>query len=84
MGLIPGLGRSPRVGHGNPLQCFCLENPTDRGAWRAAVHRVVEGQTQLKYTGTLLKVPYQLLTKYGDKMKKLSQPIFKEVSLTCL
>ena len=38
---IPGSGRSPRRGHGNPLQCPCLENPMDRGAWRAAVHRVV-------------------------------------------
>ena len=44
----------------------------DKRAWRAAVHRVIEGQTQLKYTGVLLKVPYQLLTKYGNKMKKLS------------
>ena len=56
----------------------------DRGAWRAAVHRVIEGQTQLKYTGALLKVPYQLLTKYGNKIKKLSQSIFKKVPLTCL
>ena len=35
---IPGLGRSPRGGHGNPLQYFCLENPMDRGAWQATVH----------------------------------------------
>ena len=34
-GLIPGSGRSPGEGNGNPLQCGCLENPTDRGAWRA-------------------------------------------------
>ena len=33
MGLIPGSGRSPVEGHGNPLQCSCLENPTARGAW---------------------------------------------------
>ena len=32
-GLIPGLGRSPGEGNGNPLQYYCLENPTDRGAW---------------------------------------------------
>ena len=38
MGLIPGSGRSPRRGHGNPLQCSYLENPMDRGAWRATVH----------------------------------------------
>ena len=42
VGLIPGLGRSPGGGHGNPLQCSCLENPMDRGAWRATVHRVAE------------------------------------------
>ena len=38
MGLIPGSGRS-LGGHGNPLQFSCLENPMDRGAWRATVHR---------------------------------------------
>ena len=38
-GSIPGLGRSPGEGNGNPLQYSCLENPMDRGAWRATVHR---------------------------------------------
>ena len=37
-GLIPGLGRSPGEGNGNPIQYPCLENLMDRGAWRAAVH----------------------------------------------
>ena len=37
-GLIPGLGRCPGVGNDNPLQCSCLENPTDREAWRATVY----------------------------------------------
>ena len=47
LGLIPGLGRSPGGGgHGNPLQDPCLENPTDRGAWWATVHRVTESQTR--------------------------------------
>ena len=46
--LIPGLGRSPRGEHGNPLQYSCLDNPMDRGAWRAMVHRIVKSQTQLK------------------------------------
>ena len=41
-GLILGLGRSSREGNGNPLQYSCLGNPTDRGAWRATVHRVTE------------------------------------------
>ena len=38
--LIPGLGKFPGGGHGNPVQYFCLENPLDRGAWRATVHRL--------------------------------------------
>ena len=40
--LIPGSGRSPGGGHGNPLQYSCLENLMDRGAWWATVHRVTE------------------------------------------
>ena len=40
LGSIPGLGRSPRGGHGNPLQYSCLESPMGRGAWWAIVHRV--------------------------------------------
>ena len=47
MGLIPGLGRYPGGGHGKPLQYSCLENPMDRGAWWATVHRVTNSQTQL-------------------------------------
>ena len=39
-GLIPGLGRFPEGGNGKPLQYSCLENPVDRGAWRAIVHKV--------------------------------------------
>ena len=46
-GSILGLGRSPGGGHGNSLQYFCLENPIDRGAWRARVHGVVKSQTRL-------------------------------------
>ena len=38
--LIPGLGRSPGEGNGNPLQYYCMENPMDRGARRATVHRI--------------------------------------------
>ena len=44
-GLISGLGKSLRGGHGNPLQCSCLENPTDRGAWWATVHKVAKSWT---------------------------------------
>jgi len=48
MGLTPGLKRFPGRGHGNPLQCSCLENPMDRGAWRATVHGVAKSWTQPK------------------------------------
>ena len=41
-GSVPGLGRSPGQGHGNPVQYSCLENPMHRGAWQATVHRVAE------------------------------------------
>ena len=42
VGWIPGSGRPPGEGNGNPLQYSCLENPMDRGAWQAAVHGVTE------------------------------------------
>ena len=45
-GSIPGLGRFPGGGHGNPLEYSCLENPMDRGAWRATVHGVAKSQTR--------------------------------------
>ena len=45
VGSIPELGRSPGGGHGNPLQYSCLENPMDRGAWQATVHRIAKNQT---------------------------------------
>ena len=48
VGSIPGLGRSPGAGYGDPLQYSCLENPKDRGARRATVHRVEKSQTGLK------------------------------------
>ena len=47
-----GLGRSPGEGNGYPCQYFCLENPMDRGAWRAIVHGVTKSQTWL-VTNTL-------------------------------
>ena len=47
-GSIPGSERFPGGGHGNPLWYSCLENPMDRGAWQATVHRVAKSRTQLK------------------------------------
>ena len=46
-GSVPGSGLSPGGGDGSPLQDSCLENPTDRGAWRATVHGVAKSQTRL-------------------------------------
>ena len=47
LGSIPGLGRSPGEGNGNPLQYSCLENPTDGGAWWATAHGVAKSRTRL-------------------------------------
>ena len=46
-GSIPGLGRSPGGGNGNPLQYSCMENPMDRRGWQAIVHEVTKSRTQL-------------------------------------
>ena len=47
-GFNPLIGKIPGKGNGNPLQYSCLENPMDRGAWRAMVHKVAKNQTRLK------------------------------------
>ena len=56
--MIPGLGRSPGGGHGNPLPCSCLKNPMDRRAWQATGHRVAKSRIQRNDrahpTGTVL------------------------------
>ena len=56
VGSIPGSGRSPGKGNGNPLQYSCLKNPMDGGAWRATVHRVAKSRTRLgDFTTSRLK-----------------------------
>ena len=57
-GSVPGLGRSPGGGNGNPFHDFCQENPMDRRAWQATVHRDAKSQMQLKWlrTASLLSV----------------------------
>ena len=52
MGSIPELGRSPRGGLGNPFRYSCLENPMNRGAWQATVHRTAKSWTRLKWLST--------------------------------
>ena len=48
MGSVPGSGRFPGGGHGNPFQYSCLENHMDRGAWQGTIHGVTQDRTQLK------------------------------------
>ena len=50
--LIPGLGKTPGGGHGNPLQYSCVENPVDRGAWWPTVHGVTKSRTRVTNTFT--------------------------------
>ena len=56
-GSIPGWERSPGEGSGNPLQCSCLENSKDRGAWRATVHGVAKSWTRLRKHAQALGPP---------------------------
>ena len=58
--LIPGSGRSPGEGNGNPLQYSCLGNPMDRGAWQATVHGVAKNWTQLSNQHTQTSQENQL------------------------
>ena len=78
MGSIPGSGRSPGEGNGSPLQYSCLGNPMDRRAWRATVHVVAQGQTQLKWHSTH-KSPAGTLDIYVGSVgswKNLRSPFF--------
>ena len=56
---IPGLGKSPGGGNGNPFQYSCMENSMDRGAWRATIHRVAKSWTWLSnFTFTCIQLKY--------------------------
>ena len=66
LGSIPGLGRSPGGGNGNPLQYSCLENPMDRGAWQAIVHEVTKTWLNRYITTTDLVKPW-LTSMVTDK-----------------
>ena len=84
LGLIPGCGRSPGGGNGNPLQYSCLENPMGRGAWWATVHGVAESWTRLirhthltnpavqhrKALLFLLKVPHAILSRFCHSLSR--------------
>ena len=71
--MIPGSGRSPGEGNGNPLQYSCLENPMDRGAWWATVHGVAKSRTRLSdFTLLLTQMTHQLLEERGSKTSQSS------------
>ena len=63
-GLIPGSGRSPREGNGNPLQYSCLENPMDRGSWWATVH----GVTRVRHNLATERPPVSIIYLCANKM----------------
>ena len=64
-GSAPGSGRSPKEGNGNTLQYSCLENPMDRGGWRATVHGVAESQTRRKRLSRHASFLPMFVSEYG-------------------
>ena len=73
-GLIPGLGRSPKGGNGNPLQYSCLENLMDKGAWRATVHRITKSQMEL----SMRQERYWLALGYLPKGQKCGRTFYRK------
>ena len=69
MGSVPGWGRSPGGGNGNPLHCSCLDNPMDRGAWRAMVHRLGKNETWLKWLSVHAHVKHLSVTNESCFLK---------------
>ena len=65
LGLIPGSGRSPGEGNGNPLQYSCLGNPMDRGAWQATVLKVTKSWTQLSTNTNSLHLLFELFLAFA-------------------
>ena len=85
--LILGLGRSPGEGNGNPLQYSCQDNPMDRGAWRAIVHRVAKGLTWQSHWTCTLVVQFYKFTKKSFNCTIVigeSYAIWKWKSLSCV
>ena len=78
-GSIPGLGRTPGGGHGNPLQYCCLENPMERGAWWTIVHRVTESQTQLRQQLCIALWKVNHSTRYSKSGPQSESEIIRKI-----
>ena len=88
LGSIPGLGRSPGEGNGNPLQYSCLENPMGRGAWRAIVLGVTKSRTQLSdyhFTSLHFRSPYIGVTGVQIRIAVMAESFyaFLLIARTC-
>ena len=82
-GSIPGLGRSPGEGNGNPLQYSCLENSMDGGAWWATVHGVAKSQTRLNdFTFTIFQ--HLCLDIYFTNVSDISFPLFFYLAISSM
>ena len=79
-GEIPGLGRSPGGGHGNPLQYSCLENPMDRRAWQATAHRVTNSQLYDCHFSTACNI-YQTALRMEPTAKTLKRGKTLEIEI---
>ena len=80
LGSIPGSGRSPGEGNGNPLQYSCLENPMDGGPWWATVHGVAKSRTRLS-DFTFFLSPASGFQSYSYSSLKFSPSVFKDNGL---
>ena len=92
LGTIPGLGRSPRGGHGNPLMYSCLENSMDKAAWQAAVHGITKvghewalTPTTFKFKALNISTVFNLSVNQGEEKGISLKDLFTwiNLSLTC-
>ena len=84
VGLIPESGRSPGKENSNPFQYSCLENPMDREAWQATVHRVAKSWTQLKWNSTHDRFIKDMETRNTDKKmryRKICTALFTVIKM---
>ena len=72
--LIPGLGRSPRGRHDHPLQYSYLENPMDRGAWRATVHTELDMTEAIYQACTCIDIDIDMCILHGHTYRHIMQP----------